>query len=58
MDICYFLKYPYPLCFLTPLFASRLFVDRFMSVLCVSVLPEEELLKFCFKEVTLGYLAF
>jgi hypothetical protein len=29
-----------------------------VSVVCVSVLPEEELLKFRFKEVTLDYLAF
>ena len=29
-----------------------------MSALCVLMLLEEELLKFCFKEVTLGYLAF
>jgi hypothetical protein len=29
-----------------------------VSILCVSVLPEEELLKFRFKEVTLGYLTF
>jgi hypothetical protein len=28
-----------------------------MSVLCVSVLPEEELLKFRYKDVTLDYLA-
>jgi hypothetical protein len=28
-----------------------------MSVLCVSVLLEEELLKFCYKDVTLDYLA-
>jgi hypothetical protein len=28
-----------------------------VSVLCVPVLPKEELLKFHFKEVTLGYLA-
>jgi hypothetical protein len=29
-----------------------------VSVLCVLVLPKEELLRFRFNEVTLGYLAF
>jgi hypothetical protein len=47
----------YPLSFLTPLFPHRLPVDHFVSVLCVSVLPVEELLKFRIKEVTLNYLA-
>ena len=51
-------KYPLPPSFFTLLFAARLLVDRFVSVLCVSVLPEEELLRFRFKEVTFGYLAF
>jgi hypothetical protein len=50
-------KYSYPTLFFMPLFAPRLPVDRFVSVLCVWVLLEEELLKFHFNEVTLGYLA-
>ena len=50
-------KYPLPLSFLTPFFATRQLVDSFVSVLFVSVLPEEEFLKFSFKEVMLGYLA-
>jgi hypothetical protein len=40
-----------------PFFALRLPLDRFVSILCVSVLPEDELLKFQFKEVKLSYLA-
>jgi hypothetical protein len=41
-----------------PLFTPKLIVDYFVSALCVSMLPEEELLRFHFKEVMLGYLAF
>jgi hypothetical protein len=47
----------YPLSFLTPFYALRLPIDRFVSVLCVLVLPEEELLMFRFKKVMLDYLA-
>jgi hypothetical protein len=36
---------------------TRLLVDRFVSVLCVSVLSKEELMNFSFKEVMLSYLA-
>jgi hypothetical protein len=46
------------MCFLTPFFAPRLPVDHFVSVVCVSMLPEEKLLRFRFNEVTLDYLAF
>jgi hypothetical protein len=37
--------------------ARSQFCECFMSALCVSVLPKEKLLRFRFKEVTLGYLA-
>ena len=66
VDVCYFsgelmetLSYKYPL----PLFIShaslcpRLLVDHFMSVLSVSMLPNDELLKFQFKEVMLNCLS-
>jgi hypothetical protein len=42
---------------LHPQAASRLFVSV-CDFVSVSVLLEEELLRFCFMEVTLGYLAF
>ena len=41
-----------------PLFIPRLPKVYFVIALCVSVLPEEEILRFHFKEVSLGYLAF
>jgi hypothetical protein len=47
----------YPFSFLTPFYTLRLPVDRFVSVLYVLVLLEEELLKFRFKKVMLDYLA-
>ena len=44
--------------FFTHFFAPKLLVDCFVSILCVSVLSEEELLKFHFNEVMFSYLAF
>jgi hypothetical protein len=41
-----------------PLFFPKLPEVYFVSVLCVSVLPKEELLRFNFEEVMLDYLAF
>jgi hypothetical protein len=38
--------------------AKSQFCEYIVSALCVSVLPEKELLRFHFKEVTLGNLAF
>ena len=48
----------YPLCFLTLSDAPRLPVHCLWGLVSVSVLPEEELLRFHFTKVTLGYLAF